>query len=589
MAHTLTGWHRIRSGATQGSWIAAAARVAVLAVIVVGALLRSTDPVALLMDTSFVALAAMGVGLVLGLAGQPTLCQAAFMLVGAYTYTLLARSAGPGLPTTLAGVAAVAAGLVLAGAVSPVLRARGYVLALATITLDLLVRQVFRTGTWVPGREGGLADVPPISALGVDLVEPAHYLALAGAAVLVVGGAIHLRYGRGRRRRSLQVLASDQDLLAEFGRAPGRVKRELFVLGGGLGALAGAVTVASFGFVQPTSFGIEDSFALAVAVVIGGRDRIAGAVVGAVVYELAAPLLGPELASLQPVVLGLTVIACMHLFPGGLLPRLPVSRVRPTHRPHRLPARAGAPEPVDGAQLSVRSLTCEFGAVRAVDRVDLDLGPGSLTALVGPNGAGKSTLLGAVAGEIRSGGTIELDGRRMPSTAAARARAGITRSHQRVRLVETMTALDSVMVGVDLEGDRHGGYREAERRARAEACLAEVGLRDLADSRVAELTFAQRRFVDLARLVAARPRLALLDEPSAGLDAREREVVIGLVSELNDAGCTVVVVEHDLQFVRDVAREVVALVEGRVLAAGPVGEVLSMPAFEDAYLGGAVA
>lgn len=576
-----------------GRW----ARLVLVAAVVVGALARSTDPVALLMDTSLVALAAMGVGLVLGLAGQPTLCQAAFMLVGAYTYALLARDSGPGVPTVVAVAAAVAVGVVLAGAVSPVLRARGYVLALATIALDLLVRQTFRTGTWLPGREGGLPDVPPISILGVELVEPAQYLALGGTTVVVAGLAIHLRYGRGRRRRALQVLAADQDLLAELGSSAGRVKRELFVLGGALGALAGALIVAAFGFVQPTSFGIEDSFALAVAVVIGGRDRIGGAVLGAVIYEMVSPLLGPGLASLQPVVLGLTVIACMHFAPRGLLSHLPrragrgpASGDRAVElRPADLPDRPGTPRPVSGAHLRVRSLTCEFGSVRAVDGVDLDLAPGSVTALVGPNGAGKSTLLAALCGELRASGTVELDGRRLPASPSARARAGITRSHQRVRLVEGMTALDSVLVGVDLEAGRHGGQPESERRARALACLAELGLEELAGSPVAELAFARRRLVDLARLVAARPRLALLDEPSAGLDARERALVVRLVGDLNAAGCTIVVVEHDLGFVREVARDVVALVDGRVLASGPVAEVLSMRAFEDAYLGGAAA
>jgi len=240
----------------------------------------------------------------------------------------------------------------------------------------------------------------------------------------------------------------------------------------------------------------------------------------------------------------------------------------------------------------VRQATCDFGAVRAVDHVDLDLAPGSITALVGPNGAGKSTLLSAVAGDVSIDGSIALDDvdltRRSPE---ARARLGVARCHQHVRLIDDMTALDSVMVGVDLDASRtprRDQPTEAERREMAHRWLAALNADHLADERIADLSFVERRFVDVARLFATRPRLALLDEPSAGLDPDERAQLVDAFSRLHAAGCTVLLVEHDLAFVRALAHEVVALVDGRVLATGEPDVVFALPAFENAYLGGTV-
>jgi branched-chain amino acid transport system permease protein len=570
------------------------------------AMSRATNPDTLLMNTALWALSAVGVGLILGLAGQPALCQAAFMLVGAYVYAVVGRPSGLALPTLLGVGAAVASGLALAALLTPVLRARGYVFALATITLDLFVRQAFRTGDWLPGRESGIVDVPPLRLGGHELIDPVDYLRLALVLLALAVVLLHLRYGRGRRHRALQVLAGDQDLLAELGQSPARHKRGLFVLAGGFGALAGALMVASFGFVQPTSFTSRDSFALAVAVVIGGRDRLPGAVLGAVVYQMSAPLLGPDLATYQPVLLGATVVASMHLFPGGLLPRATVVRRLLAVLPAR-PRVAPAPSPGDGsdesgagsglaplpevagAALQLRGVTCDFGVVRAVDHVDLDMRPGTITALVGPNGAGKSTLLAAVAGEHRIEGTIRLDDQALERRAThRRAVLGVSRSHQHVRLIDEMTALDSVVLGVDLAARRGDGAPERARRAEARRHLGRVGADHLADHRIAELTFVERRLVDLAPLLATRPRLALLDEPSAGLDHGERARVVAAVEALHGTGCTILLVEHDIAFVRALAHRVVALVDGRVLADGPADEVFELPAFEAAYLGGSV-
>ena len=575
-------------------------RIAVLVAFVALGVLRSPNPGTLLTNTALWSISAVGVGLVLGLAGQPALCQASFMLVGAYLYAVVGRPEDLGAAPLVGVAVAVAGGMLLATLLSPVLRARGYTFALATIALDLFVRQAFRTGTWLPGQESGLAGIPPLRLVGRTLIDPSDYLLLALSVVVVGGTLLHRRYGRGVRRRSLQVLAGDQDLLAELGQRPAGLKRALFAIGGGAGALAGALTVASFGFVQPTTFTSRDSFALAVAVVIGGRDRLAGAVLGAVVYQMSAPILGPDLATWQPILLGVTVVAAMHLFPGGLLPRWESFRrwSRVDHVDGKSRADAGGRDAVraalgrlQGSSLSVSRVTVEFGAVRAVDDVDLELGPGSVTALVGPNGSGKSTLLAAVASVAPTAGEIALDGDRLTTRPAdVRARHGVARSHQHVRLVDGMTALDSVLVGVDLAVGRGvvTARRETERRALAQRCLDAFGVGHLADREVSELSHAASRFVDLARLCAVRPSLALLDEPSAGLDHTERALVIEAIGALREAGCTVLLVEHDLAFVRAVAARVVALVDGRVLASGPMDEVMSLPAFEAAYLGGTV-
>lgn len=249
------------------------------------------------------------------------------------------------------------------------------------------------------------------------------------------------------------------------------------------------------------------------------------------------------------------------------------------------------------ALLEVRGLTRDFGGLRAVNGIDFTVAAGTVKALIGPNGAGKTTTLNMVAGAITpTGGEVRFDGRRLPGGRPhAVAARGIARTFQLVRLFGDMTVLDNVLVGCHRAGAagwlacavRTPGMRaeEARLRARAKETLALVGLADRGAVPASTLPYGEQRLVEVARALAAGPRLLLLDEPGAGLNAAERERLGTLVATIRARGTTVLLVDHHITFVMDVSDEVIVLCHGEKLAEGSPDAVRRDPAVIDAYLG----
>ena len=250
------------------------------------------------------------------------------------------------------------------------------------------------------------------------------------------------------------------------------------------------------------------------------------------------------------------------------------------------------------ARLELRDLVVGFGGVRAVDGVDLVVEPGTITGVLGPNGSGKTTLLDTVSGQLRpSGGSVHLDGTDLIDYLPEdRAALGVVRSFQDCRLFPELTVEEALMVAEDarrpigvlatmlrLPATRRA---EAEKRARVDASLAAFRLEGYRHTRVDQLSTGTRRVVDLAAIVAARPRLLLLDEPTAGIAQREAEALSPLLRAVHErTGATIVMVEHDVPMAVGLCDHLVVMEAGRVVSAGPTAEVLSDAAALDAYLG----
>lgn len=250
-----------------------------------------------------------------------------------------------------------------------------------------------------------------------------------------------------------------------------------------------------------------------------------------------------------------------------------------------------------GNLLECRGLTKDFGGVRAVAALDLSVQTGTVLGLIGPNGAGKSTALNLISGLVPpTAGTITYCGMVLRDSMASRARKGLVRTFQKGRLFTSMTALENIAAGV---GPHNAGrlldnlwYRPAARRNEVKtlglshALIELVGIRDIADEQVANLPFGQRRLVEFARALAARPRLLLLDEPAAGLNSSERQRLIELVRTIrDDFGVTVVLVEHDIGLVAELSNQIVVLHQGRHIASGAPSHVIADPEVRRAYLG----
>jgi branched-chain amino acid transport system ATP-binding protein len=250
------------------------------------------------------------------------------------------------------------------------------------------------------------------------------------------------------------------------------------------------------------------------------------------------------------------------------------------------------------ALLCARGLQKSFGGVHAVDGISFEVAAGTIFALIGPNGAGKSTTLNLLSGTYQAdAGSLALGARTLTGLPAwRRARLGLARTFQKIRLFKQLSALDNVLVGFHVH-HRIPGWQyvltgparraDAQRcRDEAQALLAFVGLADLAQTRAGALAYGQQRLLEIARALATRPSLFMLDEPAAGLNGAEVAFLVQRLGALRDRGITLIVVEHNMDLVMSVAEHVFVMDHGRFLFEGTPKEVQANPDVIAAYLGG---
>ena len=248
----------------------------------------------------------------------------------------------------------------------------------------------------------------------------------------------------------------------------------------------------------------------------------------------------------------------------------------------------GAVDP-GAAVLVVRGLGVSYGGVRAVDGIDLDVGAASLVGLIGPNGAGKTTCIDGITGFVRATGRVRFDGHQVEDLRPhQRARLGLVRTFQSLELFDDLTVLENLLVAAP-RPSWWARTRDAvlARRdtAAAESALAKVGLDRLTNQRVTELSLGQRKLVAVARALARRPRLLLLDEPAAGLDTHESLELGHHLRRLVDGGLTILLVDHDMHLVLGICDDVYVLDFGRVIFHGNPSAVRADPSVVTAYLG----
>ncbi|UOE42847.1 ABC transporter ATP-binding protein [Agromyces larvae] len=249
-----------------------------------------------------------------------------------------------------------------------------------------------------------------------------------------------------------------------------------------------------------------------------------------------------------------------------------------------MPDRTPTPSSAD-PRLAVDGLTVAFGGLVALDDVTFDVGHGETVALIGPNGAGKTTVFNAICGLVRRrAGAIRLDGRPAPRTSVGLTAAGVARTLQGLGLFDGMTVAEHLLVPLS-RAPRAGGTRAGEASDRVAQVLDDLDLTAEAARRVDELPYPVRKRVALARALAARPSLLLLDEPAGGLGSDDIDALAAVVRKVAADGCSVLLVEHRVDFVMGLADRVVVLDFGRVIARGAPADVQTDPAVEAAYLG----
>ena len=527
-------------------------------------------------------IATLGLVVVLGYTGQISLAQAAFYGIGAYAVALGTTALGVNwwLALVLGLLAATLAG---AGLGSTTLKIGGHYLAMVTICFQIIYTLITTNWVAVTGGPDGISNIkrPPFL---FPLTSAQRYAWFALGALLLVAGLVWwLRdTALGRAMRAIR----ENELAAEaLGVDTRRVKVIAFTLSAVIGALGGAIYASGYLYISPDSFNFDHAVSFFAMALVGGSASPLGSILGAGLLAYLPEWLR-DLKRIYLVIYGCAIILVIVFMPEGLWGYVKLMGRRfarpailpPAHRAMQVGSRGTAGEEI----LQVENLVKHFGGLKAVDGVDFTVLRGEIHALIGPNGSGKTTCINLLSGlYVPTSGRIHFLGRDVVGLRPSRiACDGMARSFQNLRLFRELTVWENVLVGAQRAG---GG--EAAIEERAIAAIEFVGLRNKAHEICRNLPYGHQKLLELARALAGEPELLLLDEPGAGLNQTEKQELIQLLKRLNDMGLTILIVDHDMSLVSQVARRATVLNFGKKIAEGTADQVLQHPAVVEAYLG----
>jgi branched-chain amino acid transport system permease protein len=547
-------------------------------------------------------LVAIGLVLLTGVGGMTSFGQAAFVGFGAYTSAVLTTQFGISpwltLPASLVVTMAVAG---LIGAIT--VRLSGHYLPLGTIAWGIAFFYLFGNIGWL-GAHDGLAGIPPLRIGTHALIDPRDYFVVVWIAVVLAVIATQNLLG-GRVGRAIRALRRSTRAAEAFGVNTAAAKLMVFVYAAMLAGLAGWLYAHFQRSVSPGPFGVTTGTEYLLMAVLGGAGRVYGAILGAAGITFLRdqlqnflPWLIGNTGNYETIAFGAVLVLILQTASNGVWPILfgpPPAPTPPAPRDDKTVADRVLPAP-GTPLLQVQDARKMFGGLVAVNDVNFDVQSGRIIGLIGPNGAGKSTTFNLITGVLPlSAGQIQFEGRALQAQTPQRAAAlGLGRTFQHVEIVADMSVIENVALGAHLLGQA-GALRAMLRLDRAEEArlfanarrqLDRVGLADVAFKPAGTLALGQLRLVEVARALCLNPVLLLLDEPAAGLRVGEKKALARLLREVRSEGLSVLLVEHDMDFVMSLADRLVVLDFGTRIAEGVPAEIRRDPVVLEAYLGG---